>query len=464
MVMVTGGDQVDRWAVRALRARRIRFLLAGCAALLLCALLIAPPDGGAVRAETTVPADFLGLHVNGAAPQNLTGHPAVPIPDLGEQGIRLQDAGTAWRNLNPAPGTFDWRLLDARVELNEAQHRTTMLVLGAPPKWVADVWLHSDRPDREQFLYKAWTDYVTAVAGRYGDRIAYYELWNEPDVGGFNGGTLEQLLQLTRLAYPILKQAAPHSKVISPAFSMPGPSFSADPHARLSPSLRNFVAAGGGRSVDLISIHAYPGDGAQPETLIPRLQLVRLIVDGAGLSGMPIIDSESGARGWRDAQGKIHNIPPNFGEPLPTAPVDLQSAYVARTLMVIAASGVVRKSYYFTFDNGDNARSGRSVMAIVMTGASPGAPVRRPALAYRNLARLLPGARLGAVRRVGGHWELDILTAQGLQATAYWCSDYHQDEISLAPSARITDVAGAPLPHPVGPLTIDASPVFVFDR
>lgn len=416
-----------------------------------------------VATTTLVPRDFFGLHVNGGAPTALTGGLQIPIPSLGQHGIRLQNARTEWRDLNPRPGVFDWRILDARVAQDHKLGLTTMLVLGGPPNWVMELWLQPDLLDRHRILYRTWVDYITAVARRYGNRIEYYELWNEPDVGGFKGGTLAEMLELARLARPILKHTAPRSKLISPGFSLPVhrllPLRAADPPVTLA----SFMEAGGGQLVDLVSVHAYPGDGNAPETLTARLRLTRSIVDAAGLPGMQILDSESGARGWRDSTRGIHNIPPHFGEPLPTAPVDLQSAYVSRTLLVIAASGVVRQSYYFTFDNGDNAGGRRSVMAVVMTSAASGGTLRRPALAYRYLAQLLPGARLGPVQQVGEHWELDIVKARR-HVRAYWCDDDRQDMLVLPAATEVRDVVGAALQHERAAIKIDASPIFVFSR
>ncbi len=435
------------------------------ARVLAASLLLAASSCAARPAETAdtpVPRDFFGLHVNNAAPRELLNWPQTPFPDLGQRAMRLQNAHTEWRHLNPAPGVFDWRVLDARVAQDAGHGVTTMLVLGGPPDWVKRPWLGSDAPDRgKRFLYAHWAAYVGAVVRRYGNRIAYYELWNEPDIGGFDSGRLEEMIELARIARPIVKRHAPRSRLLSPAFSLPERRILAFERKTYPVTLESFLGAGGGRLVDAISIHAYPGDGNTPESLTPRLHYARSIVDAAGLRRMPMIDSESGARGWRDANGKIHNIPPTFGEPLPTTPVDLQSAYVSRTLLAIAASGTVRQSYYFTYDNGDNAPGNRSVMAVVMTGAAPAGRMRRPALAYRYLAGLLPGGRIGPLSRVGGHWEVAIRTAGGQPVRAYWCDDYRTDRITLPAGAQVRDVTGAAMQRNNDAMTIDASPIFV---
>ena len=47
----------------------------------------------------------------------------------------------------------------------------------------------------------AWREYVRTVADRYRGRIRYWEVWNEPDLGGFNQMSLEEYVQLQKATY-----------------------------------------------------------------------------------------------------------------------------------------------------------------------------------------------------------------------------------------------------------------------
>jgi hypothetical protein len=144
---------------------------------------------------------------------------------------RLWDMKTAWKDVNPDRDVFDWSVLDMRVAQAEATGAQPMLVLGLTPEWAASDpnagdprWgLGTASPPRN---IENWKAYVQAVVNRYGSRIAAYEVWNEANLQTFWTGSYDQLAELTKTAYDIIKSknsnalvlmASTTTRLVSPA-------------------------------------------------------------------------------------------------------------------------------------------------------------------------------------------------------------------------------------------------------
>jgi len=144
---------------------------------------------------------------------------------------RLWDMKTAWKDVNPAKGVFDWSVLDMRVAQSEATGARPLLVLGLTPTWAASDpnagdprWgLGTASPPKD---INDWKSYVQAVVNRYGTRIAGYEVWNEANLQTFWTGSFDQLAELTDTAYDIIKSsnsgalvmmASTTTRLVSPA-------------------------------------------------------------------------------------------------------------------------------------------------------------------------------------------------------------------------------------------------------
>jgi hypothetical protein len=63
-----------------------------------------------------------------------------------------------------------------------------------------------------------WRVFIREVTARF-PQIRYWEVWNEPDGGGWYHGDATTLVALTRCAYATLKAAHPDNVVIGPSFT-----------------------------------------------------------------------------------------------------------------------------------------------------------------------------------------------------------------------------------------------------
>ena len=197
-------------------------------ALLSLAALTTSLATGAHAAE--IPAHKASPKAEVARLQAKTGPPAFArnievAPEVGMTGPiavqagldRIWDLGVAWKDVNPAPGFFDFKNLDLQIAAAEAAGFKPMLVLGLTPTWAAKDpnagdprWGLGTASAPAQMSY--WTDYITAVVQRYGARIAAYEVWNEANLQTFWAGTPQEMAQLTKSANTIIKAANPQAR------------------------------------------------------------------------------------------------------------------------------------------------------------------------------------------------------------------------------------------------------------
>ena len=295
-------------------------LIPGLAVAMVVAMLtLASP----VQAQKVKPG-FFGMHDS----QISSG--AVPGVQLG--AIRLWDTGTAWRQIETSPGVFDWSVVDAAVNTARAAGLKPMLVLGQTPQFHAT---NRKAPgaygpgSTSMPRTAAWTRYVTAAAKRYGTTVDY-QIWNEPNVANYWTGTVAQLASLTATASKaITKAAGRKATVVAPAFPL-----------RLKGQQKWFkkywaskVSRKGMASyVDVVSLNLYPLANQGPEASMKLLAFAKKSLPKAARK-LPVWNTEI-------------NFGLLGGATAKTAPDAKQAAFVARTLLLNAASPISRVYWY----------------------------------------------------------------------------------------------------------------------
>ena len=180
---------------------------------------------------------------------------------LGASYYRLWDMKVAWRDVNPAPGAFDWSILDRRIAQVESWGGRPIMVLGLTPQWAAadpnagdprwGAGTASPPADIE-----TWRAYVRALVQRYGSRIGAYEIWNEANLQTFWTGTPQQMADMVRVA---TEEIGTSSIALAPSVTTRlkgGADFTANMAAALTPAT---IA-----QLDAWSIHTYPAGDAGP--------------------------------------------------------------------------------------------------------------------------------------------------------------------------------------------------------
>jgi hypothetical protein len=255
-------------------------------------------------------------------------------PEAPVGSLRAWDAGVTWRDIERAPGVFDFSRLDAIVDTAEQHKSDVLLVLGQTPVF------HAKDPKSVSFYgegassppkMKAWKTYVRKVATRYAGRPVLLQVWNEANVTGFWSGTPQQMADLTKATYDVLAKVKPRPTLVSPALV-----------TRLAAQrswLDEFYATTvAGRPVadfiDVVSLQIYPAANGTPASSMDLLHETRKLLDRHGVA-KPVWNTEI-----------------NYGltgkpvDPLPKAD---QVMNVVATYLLNAANGV-RRVYWYGWD------------------------------------------------------------------------------------------------------------------
>jgi len=135
-----------------------------------------------------------------------------------------------WHALEAVQGTYYWNNFDKFVGDHNAAGRTISCVLGFIPPWATTqpsyddgngvVSVYAPYASNPPDSMTTWANHCSAVATRAAGRIAIYEVWNEPNLGGrwFNG-TVQQLAAMQRVAYQTIKAIQPSAIICAPAYS-----------------------------------------------------------------------------------------------------------------------------------------------------------------------------------------------------------------------------------------------------
>ncbi len=136
-------------------------------------------------------------------------------------GAKVMRTGEGWGTLQPTSDRWEWSRLDKLVQRYGEQGMELQLLLGFNPRWAVDGdvaagdWLLWSR---KMPRLEPWRAYCTAMAQRYGDRVRYWEVWNEPDID-FWRGTLDEYLQLLQASYESIKAVDPKLQVMTGGFA-----------------------------------------------------------------------------------------------------------------------------------------------------------------------------------------------------------------------------------------------------
>src|SRR5262245_17558946 len=95
------------------------------------------------------------------------------LPKMAAAGVTTVRLFPEWPGIEPKKGTWTWDQADALVRhADENQIEISGILMGSPPGSKA-----SHRFPMEDL--ERWSNFVTAVVGRYHKHIRYWEVWNE---------------------------------------------------------------------------------------------------------------------------------------------------------------------------------------------------------------------------------------------------------------------------------------------
>lgn len=118
----------------------------------------------------------------------------------------------SWESVEPSPGVYHWKDLDAVTAAAERNNVKLLIVFLRSPTW-ADP---KHGVPQDQAGKEAYARALNEMAKRYKGKIAAYEVWNEQNLAAETGGKVDvgQYVELLKLAFPAVKAADPNAFVL----------------------------------------------------------------------------------------------------------------------------------------------------------------------------------------------------------------------------------------------------------
>ena len=132
------------------------------------------------------------------------------LEPLGIKKIRFQ---TGWARCEKEKGQYDFKWIDEVVDYCEPRGIKVWMELSyGNPIYAGggDTYLRARLPVSEE-AYVGWKAWVTAMSKRYSDRVAEWEIWNEPNLHKAN--TPELTADFNVMTAKILKKDNPECKI-----------------------------------------------------------------------------------------------------------------------------------------------------------------------------------------------------------------------------------------------------------
>lgn len=140
---------------------------------------------------------------------------------VNELGVNWVKHPIDWARYEPTQGQINFAELDFIVATLEGTGANIMLSVVNSPDWA--------RPGVEGLAppadYTTYASFVGALASRYGDRVAAYEIWDQPNVQtNWNGKTVSgtEYVAFLSSAYTAIKSAQPEAVVVSAGLAPTG--------------------------------------------------------------------------------------------------------------------------------------------------------------------------------------------------------------------------------------------------
>ena len=380
--------------------------------------------GASANLPTTVQANQSATSTYTVAPQyfGMVVKSATIVPAVQTGSRRLWDSGVTWAALEPASGVFTWATLDQEVLSAQQSGAAVTLTLGMTPTWASSAPAAASTYGAGATAAPAnladWDAYLTAVAGRYQGQISGYEIWNAPENTTYWSGSMTEMAALAAHAAATVHAIDPAALVIAPAFTAAG--------------LQQFLSAGGGLSVDVITLLPALA-GQAPEATLASISAIRATMNDTSVATKPLWNSQP-----------VWTLPSSAESDL-----QLQAAFAARALILNASVGVQRLSWYAW----DDSASG-SLQLTDVNGQPTAA-----ATAYGVVEGWLSGATMnGCASNAASTWTCQIVR-NGHAAWILWNPNHTVESSSLGAST-MTDLSGQ-TQSITGNVPVGASPLLL---
>ncbi|HWQ55432.1 MAG TPA: beta-galactosidase [Bryobacteraceae bacterium] len=374
--------------------------------------------------------------------------PARTYSHIAESGVKWARCQTGWCRSEKRKGQYDFAWLDGVVDSLRAAgvqpwfnlgYGNVLYTPGAPlPTAVGFAPVFSEE------ARAGWLSYVRAMAEHYRGRVTHWEIWNEPNLGGFwrpNKPNPPDYVDLVKITGPLIRKIVPGAVIV-------GGGFARIPYRFIEDCLR----AGMAQYIDKVSYHPYR---PQPElNYASEIHALRGLLDRYK-PGIGLWQGENGAPSTaaKDSAGALSQL---------AWTETAQAKWLLRRLLSDLSLGIEVTSYFLIVDlvnyftRPENA--GRTNYKGILRG---GDYTRKPSYhAFQNLCALFDSRTVRsdfAVQVEGGASPLEDMLVHsasfvrdGRALYAFWYpADLQQEYTARRARIRVWSGGAASISEPV---------------
>lgn len=279
-------------------------------------------------------------------------------------GFKFVRMDFEWAAIECQKGRYDWSAYDELTANLEKR--------GIRPYYILDYSnpLYETTPMSPQHpeSVRAFARWAAAAARHFQDRGIVWEIWNEPNGGGFwkPGPDVAQYIILALATCKAIREADPQATIVAPATS----TFPWD-------FLESFLKSGVLKYLDGVSVHPYRSATKPPETAAEDYQRLRKLIERHAPD---------------EAKKRIPILSGEWGYPSCTNGVSLetQAAFIARQQLANLLDGIPLSIWYDWKNDGTNPAEPEHNFGVVTPDLKP-----KPAyVAIQTLTHELSGYRI----------------------------------------------------------------------
>lgn len=199
----------------------------------------------------------------------------------------------AFAELSPARGTVKWAVLDRLVQSARNRGLKVMLAMGTTPVWARPAgtdWHYGPVDEAGRATFRA---FAVEAATRYRGKVAAYEIWNEPNLGGSWSPQPSPTAYLSLLSTTSagIRSVDPAADVISGGT---GPSEPGEKALEPLPWYRALYAGGLRSMIDGVGVHPWPHGERVDVGEMQQSFEIRKVMDANGDTAKLIWGTETG--------------------------------------------------------------------------------------------------------------------------------------------------------------------------
>ena len=137
-------------------------------------------ESGGTADQPTLQSPRLGINVDLQQYQNASDL-AWALDEMHAFGYRMLRQRISWAAVEPTPGVYQWDVWDRTMPAVADRGLQLVVYVNDAPPWARRAW-ERDNPWAPPEDPAAYGAFMAALAGRYGDVIAAYQVWDQPNI------------------------------------------------------------------------------------------------------------------------------------------------------------------------------------------------------------------------------------------------------------------------------------------